>query len=89
MIVKILGFMDFVAALIITLGVFGIVPTSWLWYTAAYIAIKAIIFIGDWMSWIDIISAIIVITLALGLHHWTIWIPISWLSIKTLMSMGG
>jgi len=89
MIVKLLGILDFLAAIVIVLGVFGIVPTAWLWYTAAYLAIKAIIFIKDWMSWIDLFCATMVILLALNIHWmtWAYWIVISYLFIKSMMSI--
>jgi hypothetical protein len=59
--VKFFGIMDFLAAIILVLSLFGIVPFRFVLLFAAYLFIKGFIFKGDVASTIDMIAAVLML----------------------------
>ncbi len=83
---KFLGLLDIVSALVILILKFGFFVDLGL-LLAIFLAIKSIIFIKDVASVIDLITAVFFFSAALGYYFSFTWIFAIWLLQKGLFSL--
>lgn len=90
MLVKILGGIDLVAALVFFIAIFGSEPPiSLILFAAALLAVKGLfVFLGDVLSYVDLASAVILVAMAaFTLPTVILWIPALLLLAKGTVSM--
>jgi uncharacterized membrane protein HdeD (DUF308 family) len=88
MVVKLLGMFDLLSGIVLILLRFNLIKWVGLFF-AAYLILKAILFIRDITSFIDIIAGIFIILAVLGIFNILSWIFVIWLLQKGIFSLMG
>lgn len=83
---KLFGMLDFVAAVFLVLAQWGI-GLSIATFLAWYLVLKALIFITDWASWIDLGAGIYIFLVVKDIHSAFSLIFVVWLLQKAFFSL--
>lgn len=88
MLVKILGALDIVAALMLLIAGIGFkLPYMVVLFFGLLLLVKGLIFITDFASWFDILGALILfLSLVIGLPSWLFLIPCLLIFQKGILS---
>ncbi len=84
--IKLFGILDLLAAVFLILAQwdFGLSVASVL---AGYLILKAIVFISDWASWVDLITGIYIFLVVYDVHSAFSLIFVLWLLEKSFFSL--
>lgn len=85
MLVRLLGFMDLVAGMVLFLMKFQ-VAESWGVVIGLFLLAKALVFITDVVSVMDLLAAIVLLLASQGYYYFFTWIFVLWLLQKGFFS---
>lgn len=86
MVVKLLGFLDLLAAVFLVLAQWDI-GLSIAGFFAFYIILKSLLFLGDWASLIDLLAGIYMLLVIYDVHSAFSLIFVLWLLQKSFFSL--
>ena len=86
MVVKLFGLLDLVAAIVFILVQWDI-GISLAYVIAGYLILKALMFIGDFSSWIDLIAGVYLLFVVFDVHSFFSVIFVLWLGQKAVFSL--
>lgn len=84
---KLLGFLDLIAAIIVVFVQLGFLGPNILYFFAAYLAIKGLLFIKSLSSWLDLISAFYILLMIFGLKFFLAYLVAIYLFQKAVFSL--